>query len=677
VDNERIVLGLDVGISSVGYGLVKLQEEPYQSETPDGEPYIKHKIVGGEIIKTGVRTFQTPQNKDGKSLALIRGSARRNRWRIKRKVKRLKNLIKLAKESQLIADDFDRDNILKPRKGDSKKEKWDIWRIRKEALERKLSDTELFRVLYHIAKHRGAYFHTKAEFLPEEDEKELKKNKKRGKDESQKEKVKGEVKKGLYKIQKLLRESKYKTIGALFYERFKQTNEKGSNRKRNAPDKYEHSIHRELLRDEIVEIFKEQQNFGNPKAKSELAQRYIDEILMKEEGIDENKMWNMMSDCEFVPGEKCAPKESYTSERFTLFNRLNILVLRDGQNKNGLLPLDDDQRKKMIALAYKNADVNFSQIRNELELQDKPHLTFNLCSYSEKNPEYDKKIKCEVKNGQPQFDENHKIPIIDLDTGEIRTLDEEIKDIFRKRCEPNYNHLTLYYSDIRKELQSNPEFKISNFRFQKFEKNYTKSEEELGGQAEYIKQFEKKDTFVKLVGYHKIKNTLEKTDGKWEQIKNDFNKLDIFAEALTYCKSNKTRQDYLQKNGIKDQSIIDAVLTIDMSGLANFSKEALSNLLKYMDNNERLLFKDAKEKCGYGKKEYDKQAELKPYSGFFEKNPVVSRVVSQTRKVINAILRECKDKCAIDQIHIEVATELAKGEKQKNEIAQGQRKISA
>ncbi|OHB61334.1 MAG: type II CRISPR RNA-guided endonuclease Cas9 [Planctomycetes bacterium RBG_13_46_10] len=682
MSTEKVVLGLDVGVSSIGWGIVKLQEGPYQSETADGKPDTKPKIVGGEIIRTGVRTFQLPEDRQKKSLALIRGSARRTRRTIKRKVQRMNRLINLAKEFKLIGEDFDRDSILKPQKGTNKKEKWDIWLIRKEALERKLTDTELFRVLYHIAKHRGAYFHTKAEFLPEEDEKELNKNQKQKKEESKEGNEKEKVKKGLRRIQKMLKDSKYRTIGALFYEMFKQTNSKGSNKKRNAPDKYENSIRRELLCDEIVEIFERQRELKNPKAVEEFKHRYIDDILMREKEVDEDRLRNMMSRCEFT-GDLCAPKESYTAERFTLFNRLNTLATRDGNNKNCLIPLDNSQRDKIIALAYKNAEVNFSQIRNELEWQDKPHLTFNLCSYAEKNPEYNKKLKCEIKNGQLQFDETHEVPIVDMTTGEIMALNKEIKEIFQKRLDSRFRgndtpatgagakQVTLYYSDIRKELQSNPEFKISDFRFQKFGKEYTKSEEELGSQ-EYIKQFEKKDIFVKLAGYRKIKNALEKADGKWERIKEDADKLDIIAEALTFCKSNKTRTEYLQKNGITDQSIIDAVLTIDMSGLASFSKPALKNLLKHMEQGA--LPNEAKEKCGYVPKEHEKQAILKPYSGFFEKNPVVARVISQTRKVINAILRESKDKYTIDQIHIEIATELANSKERKIDISLGQKR---
>jgi len=205
------------------------------------------------------------------------------------------------------------------------------------------------------------------------------------------------------------------------------------------------------------------------------------------------------------------------------------------------------------------------------------------------------------------------------------------------------------------------------------EKNRNKKNPKpFNGQAEYIKQFEDEDIFIELKGYHKIKNALEKTNGKWEQLKDNVNKLDVITEALTYCKTDKTRTEYLRQNGITDQNIIDSVLTIDMSKLANFSRTAMKNLLQYMEQG--MLFNEAKEKCGYVKKDYEKQAVLQPYKGFFEKNPVVARVISQTRKLVNAIVRDCKDKYAIDQIHIEVATELANSKERKIDIATGQKR---
>lgn len=645
----KVVLGLDVGIGSVGWGLVQLTEEKYNNEKTDGTTDERYKISDGKIIDTGIREFQLPQDRQKKSLALKRGAARRNRWTTRRKVRRLKRLIRLANEFNLITKDFNRDKILKPKKGD-KESKWDIWLIRKQALERKLTDTELFRLLYHIAKHRGFYFHTKAEEIQKEKE---------GSEE-------GKAKAGLARIRKKLEDSNWETIGQMFWEEFKQTNPK-NRRKRNTKDKYENSIQRLLLKEEIEKIFKKQQELGNSKAKEELKQRYIDEILMHEEGIDDDRLQRMMSRCEFT-GELCAPKESYTAERFTLFNRLNTLELVDTKNKDKHLTLNDKQRIKIEALAYKNAKVTFAQIRTATELQDDLHLRFNLCSYREKNPEFNKKLECKIENVQLKFEDKHKVPIVEIHTGEVTILDREIKDVFKsKKLWPNAKKIHVYYSDIRKQLNLSGDFRFKDLS------GYTKSAEEFGSEAKYIKQFEN-DTFVELKGYHKIKKELKKGCGeeKWEQFSKDCAQLDIVAEALTYHKSDQTRINYLQENGISDRNIIDAILTINMKQLANHSKEALAKLLVFMEVGK--LFNEAKEECGYGKTDHEKQAILEPYSGFFENNPVVARVISQTRKLINAIVRKYNDTYPIDQIHIEVSTGLANSEKRKNQIAQGQRR---
>jgi len=655
MNKEKVILGLDIGVGSIGWSLVKIREEEYSDEKPEGTIEKKHRIIGGEIIGTGVRTFQIPQDRQKKSLALIRGSARRSRWTTRRKAHRLKRLIQLVKEFKLI-EDFDRDAIFKPKQGDNESN-WDIWTIRKEALERKLTDVELFRVLYHIAKHRGFYFHTKAEEIQEEDKK------------SEAGRKKAKVKEGLWRIRSKLEKGHWKTVGQMFCEEYKQTG-KENKRKRNAENKYGKSIHRSLLKEEIEKIFKEQQKMGNSKAKKELKNRYIDEILMKEEGIDDEKLQKMMKGCEFVPGAKCAPKESYTAERFTLFSRLNTLAMVDTKNKDKRLALDDEQRGKIQRLSYEKAKVTFAQIRSELGLQDDLGLRFNLCSYKEKDPEYNKKLICEIRKGRLRFGERHRVRIVDINTGEVKVLDEEIQSIFKsKELWPNSKNMRIYYSDIRKQLNLSGDFRFADL------KGYTKSEAELGSKAKYIKQFED-DTFVEVKGYHKIKNAIERHcgDNRWAKLAEDENKLDIIAEALVYHKSDETRTKYLKENGVVDEDVINAILKINMKELANHSKEALSNVLKYMGSKDRMLFNDAKKKCGYGRADYDKQAILQPYSGFFENNPAVARVISQTRKLINAILRKYKDNHPIDQIHIELATELANSEKRKSQISEGQRR---
>jgi len=130
---DKVVLGLDIGVGSVGWSLVKLTEEKYIDEKRDGTFDEKYKISDGEIIDTGIRSFQLPQDRQKKSLALQRGAARRSRKTTRRKARRLKKLIELAKEFDLIGQNFNRDHVLKPKKGD-KESKWDIWLIRKQAL---------------------------------------------------------------------------------------------------------------------------------------------------------------------------------------------------------------------------------------------------------------------------------------------------------------------------------------------------------------------------------------------------------------------------------------------------------------------------------------------------------------------------------------------------------------
>jgi len=525
-------------------------------------------------------------------------------------------------QQKLINNNFDKDAVLKPKKGD-KESTWDIWNIRKEALERKLSDDELFRVLYHIAKHRGFFFHTKAEEVQEEDTKT-----KEGKE-------KARVKAGLRKIRQKLVDGGWETVGQMFCEEFKQTN-KENRRKRNAKDKYINSIHRSLLKDEIKKIFEKQQTLGNRKAAEELKERYIEEILMNEKGIDEERLQKMMGRCEFT-GKICAPKEGYAAERFSFFNRINTLELVETENKDGHLPLNDEERKQIEALAYKNTKVTFHQIRKALKLENDLAKRFNLCSYQEKDPEYNKKLTFDIQNGRLQFNGKHKLPIINVDTGEIKMLDAEVKKIFKsKKLWPKAKKVYVYYSDIRKKLNLS-----DNFRFGRFKKKqdgsvqiselegYTKSEAELGSKAKYMKQFED-ETFVELNGYHKIKKAIESCDeDKWEEFKEDKNKLEIIAEALVYHKSDETRTEYLKEKGIIDEDIINAVLKINMKQVGSYSKEAFEKLLEHMEKGA--LFYEAKEKAGFGKTEYEKQEILKPYSGFFENNPVVARVISQTK----------------------------------------------
>jgi len=63
MNKERIVLGLDIGVGSIGWGLVQIREEEYCDEREDGTIDKKYRITDGKIIDLGVRTFQIPKDR--------------------------------------------------------------------------------------------------------------------------------------------------------------------------------------------------------------------------------------------------------------------------------------------------------------------------------------------------------------------------------------------------------------------------------------------------------------------------------------------------------------------------------------------------------------------------------------------------------------------------------------
>ena len=122
------ILGVDVGIASVGFAGVDMG---------------RHKI-----LFCGSHIFEAAENpKNGASLATPRREKRGMRRVISRRGKRKKRIRALLVKHGLndihLIDQSQERACLSP------------WVLRKDALERKLTDAEFARVLFHIAKRRG------------------------------------------------------------------------------------------------------------------------------------------------------------------------------------------------------------------------------------------------------------------------------------------------------------------------------------------------------------------------------------------------------------------------------------------------------------------------------------------------------------------------------------------
>lgn len=313
-----LTIGLDIGIASVGWAVL-------------GET---------RIVDLGVRCFDKAETADrGESLNLTRRSARLLRRRLRRRAWRLTKLARLLKREGLIPDV----GVLKqpPSLGFNTP---DLWKLRTEALDRKLDSEEWARVLYHLAKHRGFHWISKAEEKRADDDKEG-----------------GAVKKGLAGTKKLMQEKNYRTAAEMVIHEFPEAY-------RNKRGDYSKALSRVLLADELTRLFEQQRQLGNPHASEKLqiamlgnGDRKSGLFWAQKPSLSGEALLKMLGKCTFEKGEYRAPKASFTAERHVWLTRLNNLrIVVDGKMR----PLTSVERKVALPLPYQQAtDFSYKQLR--------------------------------------------------------------------------------------------------------------------------------------------------------------------------------------------------------------------------------------------------------------------------------------------------------------------------
>ncbi|HIP21058.1 MAG TPA: type II CRISPR RNA-guided endonuclease Cas9, partial [Sulfurimonas sp.] len=199
---SKIVLGLDLGITSIGWALVNVDDKD---------------LTKNSIIDSGVRIFTIAEHNDGKPLALPRRKARSARRTIARKAQRIRAIKRLLlKEKILTQEELDHLFI------GNKKQK-DVWELRREALYRELDNRELSRIMIHLAKHRGYFSNRKSE-EPSDSEGKA-------------------ILSGIRHNKTILEGEKYLTVGEYISTKSKKRNGKDNEGKLN----YENSVARSML----------------------------------------------------------------------------------------------------------------------------------------------------------------------------------------------------------------------------------------------------------------------------------------------------------------------------------------------------------------------------------------------------------------------------------------------
>ena len=313
--NLHYILGLDLGIASVGWAVVEIDEK----ENPL------------RLIDVGVRTFERAEvPKTGESLALSRRLARSARRLTQRRVARLKKAKRLLKSENILLSTDER----LPHQ---------VWQLRVEGLDRKLERQEWAAVLLHLIKHRGYLSQRKNESKSEN--KEL-----------------GALLSGVASNHKLLQQATYRTPAELAVKKF----EIEEGHIRNQQGAYTHTFSRLDLLAEMELLFFRQQLFGNPFASEKLLENLTALLMWQKPALSGEAILKMLGKCTFEDEYKAA-KNTYTAERFVWITKLNNLRIQE----NGLeRALSDNERLMLIEQPYEKAKLTYAQVRSILNLSD-------------------------------------------------------------------------------------------------------------------------------------------------------------------------------------------------------------------------------------------------------------------------------------------------------------------
>lgn len=289
----KLVLGLDMGITSVGWGIIDKDS--------------------GEIVDKGVRIFKEGTAEDNAKRRDKRSSRRLKR----RKQQRIIELKRLLKKEGILQDNYTPLN--------------NVYELRCKGLKEKLTNQELVSVIINIAKKRGISYE-----IVEDDE--------------AKEKENGKAKDTITKNESELRK-KHLMICEQQYEKLKNEGKiRGTNNVYKS-DSYKKELETILAVQElpenvskkIIEIVFRKRDFADGPGSYDSPTIY-GRFIPKENGeIEEiaSLIDKMRGKCSIYPNELRAPKMSFTADLFNFLNDLNNLTI-DGEE---VLP---EQKKRIV-----------------------------------------------------------------------------------------------------------------------------------------------------------------------------------------------------------------------------------------------------------------------------------------------------------------------------------------
>lgn len=330
------VLGLDVGIASVGWWLLTV---PDASDKQPVEPDIG---IGGSWM------HDAPEDRT-QSGTKLRSEARRlfrgQRKVIRRRRLRMNQLRRLFAEHGLL-DEADRDALQAPG--------LDPWVVRVAGLDRLLEPQEFAIALGHIARHRGFKSNAKETGKNSEEKGMLK-------DMSE---TSGKLSRFRTPAEAVMSDEAFLArplLGADGAQR-------GVRMLRNRDGRYHRTFRRGDLDNEVVKLFDSQRRLGLSAATPELQESFF-EIAFFQRPLQDSE--HMVGPCPFETSEMRAAKRGLSFERFRYLSRLNALKLV-GRDEARIRPEE-------IAAAFADfgatAKISFSALRKKIALP--AHVAFD------------------------------------------------------------------------------------------------------------------------------------------------------------------------------------------------------------------------------------------------------------------------------------------------------------
>lgn len=313
---SHYVLGLDIGITSVGYGIIDLDMN--------------------DFIDYGVRLFKegTAANNED------RRNSRSRRRLLSRKHTRLMDMQKVLKEAGVMTESYS------PLPN--------VYEIRKKGLTQKLSDDELAAAILHITKHRGSVIET-----VEDDEAAAKET--------------GELKVTLQNNTSLLADGKF--ICEIQLERL-CSEHKIRNHKNNFKTKdyvaelkaiLKHQNLDESLENKIIEIVERRRAYYEGPGSFNSPTPYGRFIEVDGQIQEIDLIEKMRGKCSVYPNEFRAPKMSVSADLFNILNDFNNLLVKgeklQEEDKKSLLKIINDKGSITLRQISKNLEVNEGEIK--------------------------------------------------------------------------------------------------------------------------------------------------------------------------------------------------------------------------------------------------------------------------------------------------------------------------